>query len=146
MTTQFLSIGKSPALFDTIRMRTPGKYIGVSTDTETLHGRGWNQVRDVRSRYQQEIIPCATQHQRSSNRKSEYMGKTQAKGGISLQQACSTIINETSKRLARVMQHAWGNVAYIETQQIHSLHLKNTLQFICCVILHNTSSFLHNIS
>jgi len=49
------------------------------------------------------------------------MGKTQAKGGISLQQACSTIINETSKRLARVMQHAWGNVAYIETQQIHSL-------------------------
>jgi len=49
------------------------------------------------------------------------MGKTQAKGGISLQQACSIIINETSKRLARVMQHAWGNVAYIETQQIHSL-------------------------
>jgi len=49
------------------------------------------------------------------------MGKTQAKGGISLQQACSTIIKETSKRLARVVQHAWGNVAYIETQQIHSL-------------------------
>jgi len=56
-----------------------------------------------------------------SNRKSEYMGKTQAKGGISLQQACSTIINETIKRLARMMKHAWGNVAYIETEQMHSL-------------------------
>jgi len=49
------------------------------------------------------------------------MGKTQAKGGISLQQACSAIINKTSKRLARVMKHAWGNVAYKETQQMHSL-------------------------
>ena len=49
------------------------------------------------------------------------MGKTQGKGVIGLQQACSTIINETSKRLAQVMKHTWGNVAYIETQQIPSL-------------------------
>jgi len=59
MTAPFLSIdGKPPALFDTIRMRTPGNHTSLSTDTETLHSRGWNQVRGVRSRYQQEIIPC----------------------------------------------------------------------------------------
>ena len=122
MTAPFLSIDSKPsALFDTTRMRTPVNHTSLSTDTETLHSEGWNQVRGVRSRSQQKIIPCTSQHQRASNRKSEYMGKTQAKEGISLQQACSTIINETRRRLARVMQHAWGNVAYIETQQIHSL-------------------------
>jgi len=122
MSAPFLSIdGKCPALFDTTRMCTPGNHTSLSTDIETLHSLGWNQVRGVRSRYQQEIIPCTSQYQRSSNRKSEYIGKTQAKGGISLQQACSNIINETSKRPTRVMKHAWGNVAYIETQQIHSL-------------------------
>jgi len=122
MTAAFLSIdGKLFALFDTTLMRMLKNHTSLSTDAEKLHSRGWNQVRGVRSRYQQEIIPCASLHQRSSNRRSEYMGKIQAKGGISLQQACSTIINETSKRLARVMKHAWGNVAYIETQQIHSI-------------------------
>jgi len=74
MTDPFLSIDcKPPALFDTTRMRTPGKH---------------------------------------SNRKIEYIGKAQAKGGISLQQECSTIINKKSKRLAQVTKHAWGNAAY----------------------------------
>ena len=122
MTAPFLSIDDMPlALFDITCMRTLRNHTSLSTDAETLHSRRWDQVRGARSRHQQEIIPCTSQHQRSSNRKSEYMGKTQAKGGISLQQACSTIINETSMRLAQVMKHAWGNVAYIETQQIHSL-------------------------
>jgi len=65
MTAPFLSIdGKPSALFDTTRMRTPGNYMRLSTDIETLHSRGWNQARGVRSRYQQEIIPCTTQYQR----------------------------------------------------------------------------------
>ena len=122
MTAPFLSIdGKPLALSNTNRIRTPGKYIGLPTDVETMHSRRRNQVRGVRSRHQQEIIPRASQHQRSSNRKDEHMHKTRARGGISLQQACSTIINETNKRLARATKYAWGNAAYIETQQIHSL-------------------------
>jgi len=122
MTAPCLSIdSKPPVLFDTTRMCTPGKHTSLPTDDDTLQSREWNQVRGERSRYHQEIIPRAIQHQQSSNRESEYMGKTQAKGGIFLLQACSTIINETSKRLAWVIKQAWGNAAYIETLQIHSL-------------------------
>jgi len=34
---------------------------------------------------------------------------------VSLQLACSTVINEISKQLARVTKYAWGNAAHIET-------------------------------